>query len=130
MSRRGDVRTFLQRFAGYCLTGEVGEKKFLMLTGTGDNGKTMFVGLTPLGPRLEQQEFFETHYESEDLGLAHLASSVLVEHGAGAAVLGFVLCGSPPNEPIRARPNQVWALKILPRKRHRPAFRCNRRRTG
>jgi phage/plasmid-associated DNA primase len=42
------VRTFLQRFAGHCLTGEVGEKKFLMLTGTGDNGKTMFVELIPL----------------------------------------------------------------------------------
>jgi hypothetical protein len=39
------VRAFLQRFAGYCLTGEVGEKKFLMLTGTGDNGKTVFVEL-------------------------------------------------------------------------------------
>jgi putative DNA primase/helicase len=39
------VRGFLRRFAGYCLTGEVGEKKFLMLTGTGDNGKTIFVEL-------------------------------------------------------------------------------------
>jgi hypothetical protein len=40
-----EVRAFLQRFAGYCLTGEVGEKKFLMVTGTGDNGKTVFVEL-------------------------------------------------------------------------------------
>jgi P4 family phage/plasmid primase-like protien len=40
-----EIRDFLQRFAGYCLTGEVGEKKFLLLTGTGDNGKTVFVEL-------------------------------------------------------------------------------------
>jgi putative DNA primase/helicase len=37
------IREFLQRFAGYCLTGAVGEKMFLMLLGTGDNGKTILV---------------------------------------------------------------------------------------
>ena len=37
------IRVFLQRFAGYCLTGKVGEKMFLMLLGTGDNGKTILV---------------------------------------------------------------------------------------
>ena len=34
------MRDFIQRWAGYCLTGEVGEKKFLFMFGSGDNGKT------------------------------------------------------------------------------------------
>lgn len=40
-----NIRAFLLRFAGYCLTGAVGQKVFLVLTGIGDNGKTVFVEL-------------------------------------------------------------------------------------
>jgi hypothetical protein len=40
-----EIRGFLQRWAGYSLTGEVGEKKFLVFTGEGDNGKTVLVEL-------------------------------------------------------------------------------------
>jgi putative DNA primase/helicase len=39
------VRAFLRRFAGYCLTGEVGEQMFAFLYGLGANGKTVFIEL-------------------------------------------------------------------------------------
>jgi P4 family phage/plasmid primase-like protien len=40
-----DVRLFLQRWFGYCLTGLSTEKKFLMLLGVGDNGKSILIEL-------------------------------------------------------------------------------------
>jgi len=38
-----DVREFLQRFAGYCLTGDVTEHVIAFLLGIGANGKTTFL---------------------------------------------------------------------------------------
>ncbi|HUX30537.1 MAG TPA: phage/plasmid primase, P4 family [Thiobacillus sp.] len=40
-----DMRAFLQRWAGYCLTGGVTEQKFVFLYGSGANGKSVFVEL-------------------------------------------------------------------------------------
>lgn len=40
-----NVRDFLQRFFGYCLTGRVNEHMFLFLYGHGANGKSVFVEL-------------------------------------------------------------------------------------
>lgn len=37
-----EVRAFVQRAAGYTLTGAVGEEKFFLLYGTGANGKSVF----------------------------------------------------------------------------------------
>jgi putative DNA primase/helicase len=39
------MRSFLQRFAGYCLTGKVDEQKLLFLFGSGANGKSVFIEL-------------------------------------------------------------------------------------
>lgn len=36
-----EVRTFLQRFAGSCLTGDVSDRKFAFFSGTGRNGKSV-----------------------------------------------------------------------------------------
>jgi putative DNA primase/helicase len=36
-----EVRTFVQRFAGYCLTGDVSERIFVFAHGTGKNGKSV-----------------------------------------------------------------------------------------
>ena len=36
-----EIRDYLQRFIGYCLTGEVSERQFLLLYGTGKNGKSV-----------------------------------------------------------------------------------------
>lgn len=40
-----DVRDFIQRWLGYCLTGRSNEKKFIMLIGSGDNGKSILIEL-------------------------------------------------------------------------------------
>lgn len=40
-----DMREFMQRWAGYCLTGSVQEQKFSFLYGGGANGKSVFVEL-------------------------------------------------------------------------------------
>jgi putative DNA primase/helicase len=38
-----EVRVWLQRFAGYCLTGDVGEQLLAFLLGMGANGKSVFL---------------------------------------------------------------------------------------
>jgi putative DNA primase/helicase len=38
-----DVRDFVQRWIGYCLTGRSSEKKFVVLLGEGDNGKSILI---------------------------------------------------------------------------------------
>ena len=38
-----EVRDYLQRFVGYCLTGEVSERQFLLLYGSGKNGKSVLL---------------------------------------------------------------------------------------
>lgn len=40
-----ELRGFIQRWAGYCLTGSVAEQKFAFLYGLGSNGKSVFVEL-------------------------------------------------------------------------------------
>ena len=37
-----EVQNFLQRYVGYCLTGDVGERKVVILHGEGRNGKSVF----------------------------------------------------------------------------------------
>ena len=41
----GDVRAFLQRFMGYCLSGGVSEQVFAFFYGHGANGKSVFIEL-------------------------------------------------------------------------------------
>jgi putative DNA primase/helicase len=41
----GDVRAFLQRFMGYCLSGSVSEQVFAFFYGHGANGKSVFIEL-------------------------------------------------------------------------------------
>lgn len=40
-----DVRAFLQRWVGYCLTGSVSEQVFIFMYGPGGNGKGVFIEL-------------------------------------------------------------------------------------
>lgn len=40
-----EMRAFLQRWAGYCLTGSVNEQKFIFAYGGGANGKSVFIEL-------------------------------------------------------------------------------------
>jgi putative DNA primase/helicase len=49
---RKSVRNFIQRFAGYCATGDVSERVLVMLHGKGRNGKSVFLRVLQdaLGP--------------------------------------------------------------------------------
>src|SRR5262249_23109446 len=40
-----ELRAFLQRFVGYCLTGSTAEHKFVFAYGTGANGKSTFINM-------------------------------------------------------------------------------------
>ena len=40
-----DIRGFLQRWVGYCLTGTVSEQKFVFMYGSGGNGKSVLIEL-------------------------------------------------------------------------------------
>lgn len=40
-----EIRAFLKRFVGYCLTGEVNEQVFAIFHGVGKNGKSVFIEL-------------------------------------------------------------------------------------
>jgi len=61
-----EVRAFLQRFLGYTLTGHVGEQAFVLLYGTGANGKSTFLEtLKALLGDYAHKADFETFLESK-----------------------------------------------------------------
>lgn len=78
-----DIIGFLQRFAGYCLTGSIQEHAFVFLYGTGANGKTTFVQ-TILGIMGEyalttgMETFAETKTERHSTEIARLRGARLV----------------------------------------------------
>lgn len=75
--------SYLQRFAGYCLTGDTSEHAFAFLYGTGANGKTTFVQ-TLLGIMGEysmtasMETFSESHSERHSTEIARLRGARLV----------------------------------------------------
>lgn len=86
-----EVRAFVQRFFGYCLTGYVGERLFMVLYGSGANGKTVlletmqklmgdYAVVAP--PTLLMAKKFDTHpAETATLYGARLAISSEVRKG-------------------------------------------------
>lgn len=78
-----DIMAYLQRFAGYCLTGDTSEHALAFLYGTGANGKTTFVQ-TLLGILGEYaittpvETFSETKSERHPTELARLRGARLV----------------------------------------------------
>ena len=132
-----DVRVFLQRFVGYCLTGDVSERAFLLLLGLGRNGKSVFVRTvrTLLGayatyapPELLMAKHGEAH-PTEVAGLwgVRLAScsEVKIDRGLDEEQVKR-LTG---NEPIKARFMRqdffefMPQFKIMVAANHRPPVR-------
>ncbi|MBX5202232.1 phage/plasmid primase, P4 family [Rhizobium sp. NZLR1] len=82
---RGDLETiaFIQRAAGYALTGETTEQKLLFLYGTGRNGKgTIMQTLTGIlgeySRTVSSSLFMATHGQEHPTGLAQLKGARLV----------------------------------------------------
>lgn len=87
-----DVREFIHRFLGYCLTGDVGERMFVVLLGGGCNGKTATINAvesvlgeyaTTAAPTLLVAKLQESHpTEIADLFGARLAVTSETRKGA------------------------------------------------
>jgi putative DNA primase/helicase len=78
-----DLQTFLQRMAGYCLTGSTQEHALFFLYGTGANGKTVFLNtllriLDSYARTAAIETFTETHNERHPTDLAMLRGARLV----------------------------------------------------
>jgi putative DNA primase/helicase len=86
------VRNFMHRFMGYCLTGDVSERMFVILLGAGKNGKSAFLNAiesvmeeyaTTAAPTLLVARDTEAHpTEVADLFGARLAVSSETKKGA------------------------------------------------
>lgn len=84
-----DVRSFLKRWCGYCLTGDTSEQCFAIFYGTGRNGKTTLVDTVMhiLGTWARQadfQTFAVKDHDSISNDLARLAGCRLVSASEGA----------------------------------------------
>ncbi|MHB1287632.1 MAG: phage/plasmid primase, P4 family, partial [Leptospirales bacterium] len=84
-----DVRAFLQRWCGYCLTGDTSEQCFTIFYGTGRNGKTTLVDtlMHILGTWARQADFQTFSIKDRDSisnDLARLAGCRLVSASEGS----------------------------------------------
>ena len=78
-----DLIAFMQRAAGYALTGETREHKLLFLYGTGRNGKSVFLNTLfdiwgDYSRRAAAETFLNSHGEKHSTGLAGLNGARLV----------------------------------------------------
>ena len=78
-----DLQTYLQRVAGYCLTGSTQEHALFFLYGTGSNGKSVFVNtlftlLCDYAGNAPMETFMETRTERHPTDLAGLRGARLV----------------------------------------------------
>lgn len=103
--------SFLQRFIGYCLTGDTSEESMVILYGTGQNGKSKFVGairdLLADYARSTPFSTFTTNKKSEiPNDLASLKGARFVEASepdAGVRLSESVIKISTGNDMISAR---------------------------
>jgi len=84
-----DVRAFLRRWCGYCLTGDTSEQCFTIFYGTGKNGKTTLVDtlMHILGTWARQADFQTFSVKDRDSisnDLARLAGCRLVSASEGS----------------------------------------------
>src|SRR5262249_14815938 len=95
MAGNDNLIGYLQRAAGYALTGDISEHVFFLLYGTGQNGKSTFLNLIlkmlgdyakQAAPNLLVEKHFESHpTEIADLEGCRFVSSIDCEHRKGFA---------------------------------------------
>jgi putative DNA primase/helicase len=78
-----ELSQFLQRWAGYCLTGETREHKLLFLWGVGSNGKSTFANAVmaafgDYATTAPSETFVESHLDRHPTDLAMLRGARLV----------------------------------------------------
>lgn len=83
MDGNEDMIAFLQRYAGYCLTGETSEQALAFLYGTGQNGKGVFIStiakiLGDYACAADADVFMETDYQRHPTEMARLRGARLV----------------------------------------------------
>ena len=131
-----DLRTFFQRFVGYCLTGDTSEQVLVFLHGLGANGKSTIINalLDVLGdygqqaaPELLTVKGYSHPTELADLKGARLVASIEVEEGKRLAEsLVKQLTGGDRIKARRMR-EDFWEFeathKLLLAANHKPVVR-------
>ncbi len=132
-----ELIAFLQRFAGYCLTGDTSEHAFLFLWGLGGNGKSTFANvlLAALGSyatTVPAETFVESHNERHPTDMAMLNGvrlAVVPEVADGQRWAGSKIKGATGGDPIRARFMRQDFFEFIPQFKllfvgnHKPSFR-------
>ena len=129
-----EVRDYIQRFIGYCLTGEVSERQFVIMFGGGRNGKSLLINMLryilgpycgPMAPGLLMAREGEAHpAEVADLFGLRLATSS--ETKQGRAFDEEQLKRMTGNEELKARlmRENFWSFfpthKLLMAVNHKP----------
>ncbi len=106
-----EVRSFVRRVAGYCLTGDISEHCFFLLYGTGRNGKSTFLRvlqyvLGDYARAARVQAFLMGRYDNTYYDLATLFGARFVwaaEPPQGSRLNEALLKGLTGGDPIQAR---------------------------
>jgi putative DNA primase/helicase len=132
-----DLVAYLQRWAGYCLTGETREHAFAFLYGPGGNGKSVFLNtlaaaMGDYATAADMALFAATRGEQHPTGLADLRGARLVtaqETEAGRALAEARIKAVTGGDRIKARfmRGDFFAyqprFKLLMAGNHRPVLR-------
>ena len=133
----GDLQSYLQRVAGYCLTGATSEHVLFFLYGRGANGKTTFTNTLlgiwgDYGQVAAMETFTENRNDRHPTELAALRGARLVvasEIEAGKHLAESRIKALSGGEPIRARFmhadefEYVPNFKLIIQGNHKPALR-------
>jgi putative DNA primase/helicase len=106
-----DLIEFVQRYAGYSLTGDVSEHKIVFATGPGGNGKSTFLnairgGVGNYGMTLDPRVLMVSAHDEHPTGLTDLRGARLVttiETENGRRIAEALLKQITGGDPIRAR---------------------------
>jgi len=117
-----EMTGFLQRFAGYSLTGDVSEQQMLFLYGAGANGKSTFLGalraaLGSYGMQLDPRVIMLGHHEEHPTGLTDLRGArfvATIETENGKRLAEALVKQLTGGDPIRARRMRCDFFEFMP----------------